>query len=247
MSRLIDRDNAHAAPDPQAVRDLFAVIARRYDLLNHVLSCSIDRLWRRRLVRLAGVSRAGGTVLDICCGTGDIALAFRRHTDARVVGVDFSPQMLSVARNKARAAPSGNAIGLVCADALLLPVADGTFEIATMGFGLRNLSDYGGGIAEAARALKPGGRLLILEFAPPKHRAVLFFYRLYLRFAVPVIGGLLTGSMSAYEHLSDTIAGFLEPREVMDVMSARGLDNVRAVRLTAGIAYIYIGEKRAPR
>jgi demethylmenaquinone methyltransferase/2-methoxy-6-polyprenyl-1,4-benzoquinol methylase len=247
MSRLSDNDTNRAAPDPTDVRDLFAVIARRYDLLNHVLSCSIDRLWRRRLVRLAGAGRVGGTVLDICCGTGDIALAFRRRTDARVVGVDFSREMLAVARRKAGSAKGGRAIGLVCADALALPAADGSFGVATMGFGLRNLSDYGGGIAEAVRVLIPGGRLLILEFAPPAHRAVLFLYRLYLRFAVPIIGGLLTGSMSAYEHLSDTIAGFLEPREVIDAMAARGLDNVRAVRLTAGIAYIYIGEKRTPR
>jgi demethylmenaquinone methyltransferase/2-methoxy-6-polyprenyl-1,4-benzoquinol methylase len=233
-------------PNPQTVRNLFAVIAGRYDLLNHVLSCSIDRFWRRRLVALAV---AGGTdlrVLDICSGTGDIALAFRRHTGARVVGIDFSREMLSVAQRKAGRPLGGRGIGLVCADALTLPFADGAFDVATMGFGLRNLSDYGRGIAEAGRVVGTGGRVMILEFAPPTHRGVLVLYRLYLRFVVPIVGGLLTGRRFAYEHLSDTIAGFLEPREVIGVMTACGLADPRAVRLTGGIAYIYSARKRAP-
>ncbi len=233
-------------PNPQIVRNIFAEIAGRYDLLNHVLSCSIDRLWRRRLVGLVAAGGGGLSVLDICSGTGDIALAIGRRPGARVIGVDFSREMLSVARSKAGRRPAGRAIGLVCADALTLPFGDGAFDVATMGFGLRNLSDYGRGIAEAARVVRVGGRVVILEFAPPKSRGILFFYRLYLRFVIPIIGGLLTGSPSAYEHLSDTIAGFLRPREVIDVMTACGLKNPRAIRLTGGIAYIYSAQKRGP-
>ncbi len=231
-----------AMPNPRTVRSLFAAVADRYDLLNHVLSCSIDRLWRRRLVRLAAEGRERPLVLDICCGTGDIALAFRRRTRARVFGVDFSPEMLAVARAKARHSAAGE-IGLVCADALTLPFADGAFDVATMGFGLRNLSDYGAGIAEAARVIRVGGSVLILEFAPPKGKGPLFLYRFYLRFIIPIVGGLLTGRRAAYEHLSDTIAGFLGPREVIGVMEECGLGDLRAIRLTGGIAYIYIGGK----
>jgi demethylmenaquinone methyltransferase / 2-methoxy-6-polyprenyl-1,4-benzoquinol methylase len=229
-------------PNRRTVRDLFAQIAGRYDLLNHVLSCSIDRLWRRRLVRLAAARGGDPSILDICCGTGDIALAFRRATRARIVGIDFSREMLSVARRKAANRRDGR-IDLVCADALALPVADGAFDVATMGFGLRNLSDYRAGIAEAARAVRPGGRVFILEFAPPKNRGVLALYRLYLRFVIPIVGGLLTGRRSAYEHLSDTIAGFMEPREVVGMMAACGLSNPAAIRLTGGIAYIYSAQK----
>ncbi len=230
-------------PNPRTVRNLFAVIAGRYDLLNHVLSCGIDRLWRRRLVALAAGGESELSVLDICSGTGDIALAFRRRPGVRVVGVDFSREMLSVAQGKAGHAGGGRGIDLVCADALTLPFADGTFDVATMGFGLRNLSDYGRGIAEAARVTRTGGRIMILEFAPPKRGGVLVLYRFYLRFVIPIIGGLLTGRRAAYEHLSDTIAGFLGPREITSVMAARGLRNLAAIPLTGGIAYIYIGEK----
>jgi demethylmenaquinone methyltransferase / 2-methoxy-6-polyprenyl-1,4-benzoquinol methylase len=232
-----------AMPNRRTVRDLFAQIAGRYDLLNHVLSCSVDRLWRRRLVRLAGAGGEAESVIDICCGTGDIALAFRRKALDRIVGADFSREMLSVAREKAHRRPGGRGIDLFCADALELPFADGSFSVATMGFGLRNLSDYRAGIAEAARVVRPGGRVLILEFAPPKNSGILFLYRLYLRFVIPIVGGILTGKRSAYEHLSDTIAGFLEPREVTGMMAAAGLRNPEALRLTGGIAYIYSAER----
>ena len=230
-------------PNPQTVRALFAAVAGRYDLLNHVLSLSIDRLWRRRLVRLAASRVENPSVLDICCGTGDIALAFRRRTGGRVVGVDFSPPMLAVARAKARRRARAREIGLVCGDALVLPFADGVFDVATMGFGLRNLSDYRAGIAEAARTIGPGGLVLILEFAPPAGVGPLLLYRLYLRVVIPVVGGLLTGRRDAYEHLSDTIAGFLAPSRVTALMTAAGLGGVEAIPLTGGIAYIYIGRK----
>jgi len=229
----------HAMPDRQTVRDLFAQIARRYDLLNHVLSCSIDRLWRRRLVKLAVTPKGDPAVLDICCGTGDIALAFLRAGCSRIVGVDFSPEMLSVAAGKAAGRRGGATLGLVCGDALALPFRGASFDVVTMGFGLRNLSDYRAGIADAARVVRPGGRVFILEFAPPTGRGWLILYRLYLRFVIPIVGGILTGRRSAYEHLSDTIAGFLEPRQVLDVMTGCGLVRPTAIRLTGGIAYIY--------
>jgi demethylmenaquinone methyltransferase/2-methoxy-6-polyprenyl-1,4-benzoquinol methylase len=233
----------HTTPNRRTVRELFAQIAGRYDLLNHVLSCSIDRLWRRRLVGLASAGGGVRSVLDICCGTGDIALAFGRATRARVTGVDFSHEMLAVAAHKAAKRRLQGRIGLVCGDALALPVADGAFDVVTMGFGLRNLSDYRAGIAEAARAARPGGCVFILEFAPPRNTAVLFLYRLYLRFMIPVIGGILTGRRAAYEHLSDTIAGFLTPREVTGMMAAVGLRSPAAIRLTGGIAYIYSAQR----
>ncbi len=230
-------------PNPVTVKSLFAAVARRYDLLNHVLSLSIDRIWRRRLVSLSGVTD-GARVLDICAGTGDIVIAFLRATRyGHVVGLDFSREMLAVGREKLDAWGRGAGAALVCGDALVLPFADDTFDVATMGFGLRNLADYGRGIEEAARVLRPGGKLLILEFAPPRGGLFALAYRVYLRLLIPIIGGVLTGRREAYEHLSDTIAGFLRPEEVLALMEQARLVNRTAHPQTLGIAYIYIGRK----
>jgi demethylmenaquinone methyltransferase / 2-methoxy-6-polyprenyl-1,4-benzoquinol methylase len=231
-------------PNPKLVRDLFAVVARRYDLMNHVLSCFIDRSWRRRVVAVSGVSETS-RVLDICAGTGDIMVEFAKKTRPRALaGIDFSLEMLEIAQRKLTRAGKTNGAILVGGDALRLPFRDGGFDIVTMGFGLRNLSDYRAGIAEAARMLAPKGRLMILEFAPPKRGLFLVLYRIYLRVMIPVIGGLLTGRWTAYRYLSDTIAGFLRPSEVSAIFGDCGLVNVRAIPLTFGIAYIYYGERK---
>jgi demethylmenaquinone methyltransferase/2-methoxy-6-polyprenyl-1,4-benzoquinol methylase len=231
-------------PDPTTVRKLFAAVAERYDLLNHVLSLGIDRRWRRLLVRGAGIG-AGARVLDVCAGTGDIMVGFIRDGRCgRVVGVDFSIEMLSIAGEKIRARKGERPAALVCADALVLPFADAIFDVVTMGFGLRNLADYGKGVREAARVLAPGGRLFILEFAPPQRGLLLLLYRLYLRYLIPLIGGVLTKRRAAYEHLSETIAGFLAPNDVLSLMGRAGLTQLRAQPLTFGIAYRYEGRKK---
>jgi len=225
------------------VSTLFDSIAHRYDLLNHVLSLSIDRLWRRRLIRMAE-PRPEDKILDICTGTGDIAAAFLRAADGlRVYGVDFSQNMLEAGRKKAARARPGAEKSFVPGDAQALPFTDAAFNIVTMGFGLRNLSDKPGGINEAARVLKPGGRLFILEFSPPPSSLLSAPYRFYLGRILPVIGGIISTHRGAYHYLADSIHGFLRPEEVSALMEESGLDDVTSHPMTGGMVYLYRGIK----
>ncbi len=222
---------------------LFDDIANRYDLLNHVLSLNTDTIWRRRLVDISGVA-GGEVVLDVCTGTGDIEICFAKRTCAdKIFGIDFSRVMLEVGAKKIEAKGYKGKITNFMGDALNLPFANGSFDVVTIGFGLRNFIDYTTGISEMARVLKGGGRLLLLEFAPPKRKILNIFYRFYLKRILPIIGGILTGKRSAYEYLSDSISGFLEPGEVMRIMEAEGLKKLKSFALMGGVAYIYLGEK----
>ncbi len=226
-----------------AINDFFSRVAPKYDLLNHLLSLGIDRRWRKALVDHAEVG-VGERALDLCTGTGDIAIEFaRRGRAGEIVGVDLSGRMLAVARQKLDRLGLQGRVALQEADCLDLPFEDGSFDIATIGFGLRNLADYEQGIAEIARVLRAGGRLLILEFSLP--RAVLFsrLYRLYLNRSIPFIGGIASGDRNAYRYLASSIQGFLKPEEVLELMKARGLRSVRFKELTGGIASIYRGIK----
>jgi len=223
------------------VSTLFDSIAHRYDLLNHVLSLSIDRLWRRRLIRMAE-PRPEERILDICTGTGDIAAAFLQAVpEIRVYGVDFSQKMLEAGRRKTARVRPGAEKSLFPGDALALPLSDSTFNITTMGFGLRNLPDKRKGITEAARVLKPGGRLFILEFAPPRSSLLSVPYRFYLGRILPIIGGIVSANRDAYHYLADSIHGFLRPEEVTALLEESGFTDVTSHPLTGGIAYLYRG------
>lgn len=222
---------------------LFDDIANRYDLLNHVLSLNTDTIWRRRLVDISGVSE-GEVVLDVCTGTGDIEICFAKRTcTGKIFGIDFSRAMLEVGAKKIEEKGYTGKITNFMGDALSLPFGNGSFDVVTIGFGLRNLADYSTGISEMARVLKGGGRLLLLEFAPPKRKILDIFYRIYLKRMLPIIGRVLTGKRSAYEYLSDSISGFLEPGEVMRIMEAEGLKKLESFALMGGVAFIYFGEK----
>lgn len=224
---------------------MFTSIARRYDFLNHALSLNVDRRWRRELVRAAG-ARAGECVLDVATGTADVAIEFARRTGAAwVAGLDPSPGMLDVARGKLAA---GNAaaprIQLIEGDALSLPFADGSFDVVTIAFGLRNLPDYARGVREMSRVLRPGGRLVVLEFLPPSGVARVVF-RSYVATVVPVIGRAVSGSREAYRYLASSIGGFLPAADVRSLLEDAGLERVTARRLTGGIACLYHGVRRA--
>ena len=222
---------------------MFNEIADRYDFLNHFLSINLDKGWRKRLVGLSGISRSD-LILDICAGTCDISIEFARmERCGRIVGVDFSEKMLKIGRKKIENEGYRNKIELFCGDAQRLPFKDGTFDIATMGFGLRNLTDYKRGISEMARVVREGGRLLILEFAPPRTTSLNILYRFYLTKMIPIIGTILTGKKGAYKYLSTSVSGFLEPSEVLEIMRGEDLKNLGSSHLTGGIAYIYCGEK----
>ncbi len=223
---------------------MFSRIANRYDLLNHMLSLNIDRVWRRHLVKLSELP-PDGRVLDACTGTGDVAFGFAAHSKPSVVfGVDLSQEMLEVGRRKALGRQLAGKVVFVEGDVLDLPFENGVFDAVTIAWGLRNLPDYVAGILEMARVLDTGGRLLILEFAPPHGEAFhLKAYDFYLRRVIPVLGGLISGSRQAYRYLASSVGDFLPRDHVLELMEKAGLKNLHAMKLAGGIAYIYRSEK----
>jgi demethylmenaquinone methyltransferase / 2-methoxy-6-polyprenyl-1,4-benzoquinol methylase len=216
------------------VREMFTQIAPRYDLLNHLLSLQLDRLWRTRTARLLHsiLERPDAVVLDLCCGTGDLAFALARAGKARIVGADFAHSMLVRAREKSAAlAPSPNQgsaspMTFLEADALHLPFAGDSFDLVTTAFGFRNLANYEAGLREIQRVLKPGGTIAILEFTEPPDGLLGDFYRWYFCKVLPRIGGLISGDRSAYTYLPKSVARFFRPPELAALMNAVGYQSV---------------------
>ncbi|NIM20196.1 MAG: bifunctional demethylmenaquinone methyltransferase/2-methoxy-6-polyprenyl-1,4-benzoquinol methylase UbiE [Candidatus Latescibacteria bacterium] len=222
---------------------MFSEIAPRYDFLNHFLSLNVDRRWRRLLVEESALE-CGGKVLDTCTGTGDIAIDFaRRSRPGEVIGIDRSVEMLRIGTRKLNKAKLTNTVKLLEGDVLDLPFPENTFDVVSIGFGLRNLPDYPKGISEMARVLVPGGRLMILEFAPPPTGIFGRGYRLYLERLLPVAGGLISGSRAAYRYLCNSINDFLAEDAVAGLMKSAGFERFSARRLTGGIAFLYRGVK----
>jgi len=221
--------------DPRDVRAMFARIARRYDFLNRLLSAGIDRRWRSALVRRLGELR-GKTLLDACCGTGDLTLALEA-AGARVVGVDFTPEMLQHARPKG----AGRALCFVAGDALRLPLFDRSLDGAAIAFGLRNVADRGRGLHELARVVRPGGAVMVLEFSLPRSRVLGALYRFYFTRVLPRIGGWISGDASAYRYLPDTVLAWPTPEELRGEMEALGLERCGFQRLSGGIACLSWG------
>lgn len=227
----------------EEVREMFDNIAPKYDLLNHTLSMSIDRVWRRRVV--GEVRRAKpGRILDVATGTGDLAIAMaRRIRDVQVLGVDLSEQMLAVARRKIEARGVDGRIVLDRGDAERLAVADASVDVATVAFGVRNFGDLGAGLRELARTIKPGGKVVILEFSRPRNRVFRALYEFYSYKILPRIGGLVSRDKRAYEYLPASVGEFPAPEEFMAMMARAGFRNCRARSQSFGIAQIYIGER----
>ena len=222
---------------------LFSRIAARYDFVNHLLSLNIDKRWRRKLVRCAGAKR-GEKILDLCTGTGDVAIRFAQNNEvAEIVGIDLSEEMLRIARRKAMSNGFSRRIRLLRGDAFNLPFDDDYFDVVTIAFGLRNIGHHQRGISEMVRVLKKGGQLLILEFSPPRNDLFGVCYQLCLKTIIPAVGGIMSGSSRAYRYLSSSIAGFPGSDEIITLMETGGLKKLQAQRLTRGIAYVYRGEK----
>jgi demethylmenaquinone methyltransferase/2-methoxy-6-polyprenyl-1,4-benzoquinol methylase len=240
--------SALPAPAEKAahVRRMFSSIAPRYDLLNHVLSMNIDRLWRKRAVNRLGWERAPeGTFLDNCAGTLDLAveLAKRKTFRGRVVGSDFTYAMLEngVGAGKTRNVP----IEPACADALALPFPDAAFDGATVGFGVRNLADLDAGLREMARVLKPGARLVILEFTTPGWQPFRGLYFFYFLKVLPLVGRMVSKHSSAYTYLPESVMSFPEPPELARRMEAAGFSGVKWETLSGGIAALHHGTRGA--
>jgi demethylmenaquinone methyltransferase/2-methoxy-6-polyprenyl-1,4-benzoquinol methylase len=227
------------------VREMFGRIAPRYDLLNHLLSLDIDKLWRRRVARKfdSVLCDPHAKVLDLCCGTGDLAFAFRRQAPAgaEIIGSDFVPEMLIRARAKAAAA--GAAVEFVEADALALPFADASFDLVSCAFGFRNLANYDRGLQEIRRVLKSGGAAAILEFAEPPGKIFGALYRFYFRHVLPWLGGLISGNTQAYSYLPSSVSKFPHPEELSSQSERAGFIDVRFERWTGGIVTLHVGRK----
>jgi demethylmenaquinone methyltransferase/2-methoxy-6-polyprenyl-1,4-benzoquinol methylase len=221
---------------------MFNTIARRYDLLNHVLSLNVDRRWRQALVVYADPHN-GERVLDVATGTADVAIEFAKDgRAAEIAGVDLSTGMLQVARDKLARLGLSKRIALREGDALELPFDTASFDVVTIAFGLRNLPDYARGVSEMARVLKPGGRAVILEFLPPRG-AALVAYRAYLTTFLPLTGRLVSGSAEAYRYLSASVREFISQDDVRALLAGAGLAGVESRRLTGGVAGLYRGVK----
>jgi demethylmenaquinone methyltransferase/2-methoxy-6-polyprenyl-1,4-benzoquinol methylase len=225
------------------VRQMFSSIATKYDVTNEVLSFGIHRLWRRSAVRLSG-AKEGSAVLDCATGTGDLALAFKRKVGAsgRVMGTDFCKEMLDNA--PAKAAREGLQIEFQVADAMDLPFADNTFDVASIAFGIRNVDDPVKCLKEMGRVVRPGGRVVVLEFGQPTGVFGALF-RLYSKVIMPTIGGLLTGNRAAYEYLPRTSAAFPAGDKFLSLMDQSGAYKERVAHpMTFGTSYVYVGTVR---
>ena len=233
----------------RAVRDMFTSIAPRYDLLNHVLSCNVDRLWWRRAARTFRhiLLRADARVLDLCCGTGDMAFALRRGartSSSRILGADFSHAMLQRARLKSADSKMSNSPAWIEADALNLPFPGSHFDLITSAFGFRNLADYDAGLREIVRVLRPGGECGILDFAEPQG-VMGSLYRVYFRKVLPRVGTVISGVPGPYAYLPASVERFPSPEQMLVRMKDAGFAEATWTPYTFGIAGLYWGKKAA--
>ena len=248
-------DGAHDEREAQRrVRNMFSNIAPRYDFLNHFLSGSFDKLWRRRAAKKFAhiLHRPGARVLDLCCGTGDLLFALDReaansrasethHEPRRFFGADFALPMLELARTKSKGRPAN----FLAADALALPFRDASFDLVTTAFGFRNLVNYERGLREIARVLRPGGELGILEFCEPESGILAALYEFYFTRILPRVGGAISGSGEAYSYLPQSVRKFPQPPILQEWMEAAGFENVSFERWTCGIVALHRAARKA--
>ncbi|MFQ3591757.1 MAG: bifunctional demethylmenaquinone methyltransferase/2-methoxy-6-polyprenyl-1,4-benzoquinol methylase UbiE [Gemmataceae bacterium] len=233
----------------ERIRSMFGAIAPRYDFLNHLLSLNIDRWWRRRAVQLVPPDlNDPAPILDVCTGTGDLALEYHRAAKGQrtILGTDFClPMLLPAVRKAARVKAQGR-ISFLEADTQQLPFPDNQFQIVSVAFGLRNVTDMNRGLAEMVRVAKPGGRIAILEFSRPRG-FIGFMYTFYFRRILPFVGQTFTRSPDrAYEYLPASVLSFPDGEALAQVMRQHGLDEVRYYPFTFGIATLYVGRKKTP-
>ena len=236
---LTDSGGKTSAEDhARNVRDMFALISPRYDLLNHLLSGNSDKRWRRIVVeKLRPLLSPGAQVLDVACGTGDLSISLFENTSAQVTGVDFCRPMLE------RAARKQPRIAFVEGDALRLPFGNDVFDAVTIAFGLRNLSSVEQGLGELRRVLKPNGWAAILEFSKPVVPGFRSLAAVYCTRLLPRIGGMISGSRSAYEYLPDSVSRFPDQETLSGMMSVAGFAEVGFQNLTGGVAALHTGRR----
>jgi demethylmenaquinone methyltransferase / 2-methoxy-6-polyprenyl-1,4-benzoquinol methylase len=235
------------------IREMFTQIAPRYDLLNHLLSLQLDRVWRARVSRRlrAILDRPGALALDLCCGTGDLAFSLSRSGCARIIGADFSHAMLVRAREKSSDCQSSSgseatvpsSMPFFEADALRLPFGDASFDLVTTAFGFRNLANYEAGLREIQRILKPGGVVAILDFTEPPPGPLGSLYRWYFRSVLPRIGGVISGDAAAYKYLPRSVSRFFAPGELASLMTSVGYASIKFEVWTFGTVALHMANK----
>ncbi len=227
----------------EKIQQMFGAIAPRYDFLNRLLSFGIDRRWRTKAVRLLKY-REGSRILDVATGTGDVALeiALRTPDSVRITGADFCKEMVDLGVVKVAASPYADRIDLKVAPCEDLPFANDTFDSITIAFGIRNVVDRKLGLAEMWRVLRPGGRMIVLEFSTPRSLLFRQLYYFYFRRLLPVVGGLFS-RYNAYKYLPDSVLEFPSQEEFSHMIAEAGFRNIHLHELTFGIATIYVGEK----
>ena len=238
MSTTIDKSG-------ERVQRMFGEIAPSYDRMNHLLSLNVDRYWRWWTVKKLQ-PKPGEPILDVCTGTGDLALAFHRATGglSEIIGADFTPEMLEIGRRKQARAKIGSELTFVEADAQNLPFENDRFAIVGVAFGLRNVADTDRGLAEMTRVCRPGGQVAVLEFSSPRWQPLRGFYLFYFRHILPRIGQLFARNKSAaYEYLPASVGQFPDGEALAERMRGVGLKNVKYWPLTFGIATLYVGKK----
>lgn len=224
--------------------EVFSNVAPRYDFLNHLLSFNNDKVWRKELVNISSMGD-NIKVLDLCSGTADVAFEFAAKQDScQVFGIDFSHEMLKLGANKVKRRRLEKQIRLIESDVFALPFKPGNFNIVSMAFGLRNLSDHRKAILEMVNMLKKGGRAVILEFSSPANTISSRVFNFYLKKILPFIACIFGGSGYAYNYLFSSIAGFISPEQILNYMDSAGLKKLRFKKLTFGVVNLYCGEKQ---
>ncbi len=226
------------------VREMFSRISPKYDFLNHFLSGNIDKRWRKLVTKKLQniLDDKNALVLDVACGTGDLALEMQKAAKAKVIGTDFCRPMLAIAKEKN--APENQTIPYLEADGMNLSFAADTFDAVTIAFGLRNFSNWQDGLKELHRITKPGGKLVILEFSAPVVPGFRQAFQFYFTLILPKIGGVVSGSRGAYEYLSESVARFPNQKGLVKMMVETGFADVEYTNLTGGIAAIHLGTKK---
>lgn len=226
----------------EAVAQMFDEIAPKYDFLNHFLSINIDKIWRRKLVRLVKKEKPF-SILDVATGTGDLAISALKACPQKITGIDISAKMLEIGRKKIEEKKLSDKIELVLADSLEIPFPDNSFDAVMVAFGVRNFEDIEKGLSEMNRVIRPGKKAFILEFSKPGKFPVKQFYNFYFHYILPFFGKRISKNKQAYSYLPDTVAKFPERKEFTAIMEKCGYKNACYKRLSFGIATIYTGEK----
>ncbi len=238
---MFEKTTAAEMKHARAVREMFAGIASKYDFLNHFLSVNIDKRWRKLVAeKLRPVLEdENALLLDVACGTGDLAIELQKNSKAKIVGTDFCRPMLSIARGKSTELK----IPYVEADGMNLSFTENTFDAVTIAFGLRNFSNWQNGLKEFRRILKPRGKLVILEFSTPVIPGFRQAFQFYFSHILPFIGGAVSGSRGAYEYLPDSVSRFPDQKNLAQMMVDVGFSDVEYKNLTGGVAAIHAGVK----